>query len=392
MTTNCPFCGAQGQTLTGEVAQADVIIVGVMKNAKQNSEDPSKSTTELHISTVVKDHPFMTGKTMIVLNRYQPEDTSNPDAKYMIFAGLYPKTADVVAAGLAGGAALANFSNYTFDPYRGDPIGAKGQLAAYLKGAIAIKDKPHPDRLLFYFNHLDDEELTISADAFLEFGNADYKDVAAIASKLPVDTLLKWLKDPNTSPSRFGLYGMLVGHAGKKDHAKLLRELLEEPKKLYSSGIDGMLAGYIMLDPVGGWEYLVNLIKDPKREFQIRYAGLRTLRFFWDYKTDVVKKPDLLAAMKLLMAHADMADMPIEDLRKRDCWDVTPEVLKLSGERAMMDDSPIMRRAIVKYVLAASAKNKDAEAKINELRQVKAEWVKVAEEALEFEKDISSKK
>ena len=35
----CPFCGAQGQTLAGEVSQADFIVLGVMKNPKQDPAD-----------------------------------------------------------------------------------------------------------------------------------------------------------------------------------------------------------------------------------------------------------------------------------------------------------------------------------------------------------------
>ncbi|CAN5387919.1 hypothetical protein BH11PLA2_BH11PLA2_08420 [soil metagenome] len=387
----CPFCGTQGQTLTGEVGQADVIVVGVMKNAKQNLEDPGKSTTELHITTVVKDHPYLNGRKVLVLNRYQPEDPTNPDAKYLIFAGLYPKVNDVALAGLVSGVALANFKDYTFDPYRGDPIGNKGELAVYLKGAIEVKDKPVTERLLFYFNHLDAQELTIGADAFLEFGNADYKDVSLLAPKLPADKLLAWLNDPNTPPSRFGLYGMLLGHSGRKSDAIALRKLLDEPKKLYSSGIDGMLAGYIILDPVEGWKYLNELIKDPKKDFQSRYAGLRTLRFFWDFRPDVIKKAELLDGMKSLMAHTDMADMPIKDLRKRDCLEVTPDVLAFTKQPAYMN-APIIRRAVVEYLLAASPKNSDAKLYIEEIRKTKPEWVKVAEESLEFDKDTSTKK
>src|SRR5207253_4137138 len=107
----------------------------------------------------------------------------------------------------------------------------------------------------------------ISTDAFSEFGNADYKEVRPLAEKLDPALILKWLKDPNTCASRFGLYGLMIGHCGKQSDAKAVRELLNDSTRAYSSGLDGVLAGYIMLDPKAGWEYLMGLANDSKQEF-----------------------------------------------------------------------------------------------------------------------------
>ncbi len=67
-----------------------------------------------------------------------------------------------------------------------------------------------------------------------------------LTEKLPADKVLGWLKNPNTPASRFGLYGLFMGHCGKKEHAKAVRELLDSPDKTYSSGLDGMMASYIL--------------------------------------------------------------------------------------------------------------------------------------------------
>ena len=96
-----------------------------------------------------------------------------------------------------------------------------------------------------------------------------------MAKTLPPDTLVKWLKDPNTPASRYGLYGMLLGHCGKAEHAATLRKLIADPDNAYSLGLDGMLAGYVLLDPKAGWEYLSAVAADRKKEFTTRYAVLR---------------------------------------------------------------------------------------------------------------------
>ena len=387
----CPLCGAggTGQTLAGEYKTADLIVVGVVKNAQQNLDDPNKNTTELHITTIIKDHPYLTGKKVLILPRYLPADKNDPDAKVLVFASVYPRTKDIALAGLTSGVALADFSNYTFDPYRGDPIGAKGELATYMKGAMDLRDKPMPERLQYYFKFLDNQDIQISGDAFLEFANADYKDVRAVAAKLPADTLVAWLNDPSTPPSHFGLYGMLLGHCGRKQDAAVLRKLLDEPKKLYTSGIDGMLVGYAILEPDAGWNYLLEIIKDPKRDFQVRYATMNVLRFFWDYRPDAVPKAKLLEAYKLLMNHSDIADMPIEDLRKRECYDLISDIIALGKSPEFMKQT-YCRKALIKFILAAAPKNAEALAFSSELRGKYAESVKSAEESLQSERQAAT--
>lgn len=391
IASSCPFCPSQGQTLAGEVAQADLILVGTLKNAKQNLDDPSKNTTELHITMVVKDHPYVGGRKVLIMPRYLPPDAANPDAQFIVFAGCFPNGKLVAAAALGGGSQLANFAEYTFDPYRGDPVGPKGELGAYLKAAIELKDKPAPERLRFYFDYLDAQDITISGDAFMEFGNAEYKDVAVLAPKLDAKKLLAWLRDKNTPPSHYGLYGMLVGHCGKKEDAATLREMLDEPKKLYATGIDGMLAGYIMLDPDAGWEYLNGLIKDPKNDFPIRYAALRTLRFFWEYHGDAPTKRKVLDAFKILMSQIDVADMPIEDMRKWNCQELSADILALGRSKPHLEN-PFVRRAIIKYALTVAPKNSDAAALVKDLRASNAKWVEAAEETLQFEKEMAPPK
>src|SRR5262249_25611138 len=136
-----------------------------------------------------------------------------------------------------------------------------------------------------------------------------------------------WLKDPNTRATRYGLYGMLLGHCGKAEDAKALRALLDDPQRSYTSGLDGVVAGYVMLDEKAGWDYLLSIVGDPKKDFSVRYAGLRTVRFFWESRPDLVPGKQVLAAMQLLMDQADLADLPIEDLRKWKQWDMTSKVL-----------------------------------------------------------------
>src|SRR5439155_25234700 len=139
------------------------------------------------------------------------------------------------------------------DAYRGEAVASDSKLPEYLKGAIAIRSKDSITRLTYFFDYLESSDLVISSDAYSEFGTADYKEIRALADKWKDDPakgkqLLAWLKDPNTRATRFGLYGLLLGHCGKPDDAKALRALLDDKERSYTSGLDGLLAGYVMLD------------------------------------------------------------------------------------------------------------------------------------------------
>lgn len=330
----CPFCPTAGQTLSGEVASADFILFGTLKNAQRDPNDPnslSKGTTDMTIELVIKPHDMVKGKKTLTIPRYVPPD--GKDQKHLIFFNVF---------------------NGQIDPYRGEPVATDSKLPDYLKGAIEVKAKDAATRMKYFFEYLESPDLVISTDAFSEFGNAEYKEVRPLAETLDPALIMQWLKDPNTRASRFGLYGLLIGHCGKSSDAKAIRELLDDPNRSYSSGLDGVMAGYIMLDPKAGWEYLSALAKDAKKEFPVRYAALKTARFFWEYRPDVIPNKQVLDVMHALIEQPDLADLPIEDLRKWKCWAETPKILAFA-EKESHSAIPIVARAMLKFALSASA-------------------------------------
>jgi hypothetical protein len=358
---SCPFCTSQGQTLLGEVNQANLIVYGTLANAQRDPNEFGKGTTDLQIEMVVKEHPVLNGRKTLTLPRYIPVDPKG-QTKHLVFIEVY---------------------NGNLDPYRGEAVAGDSKIAEYLKGAITVRDKDLPTRLAYFFKYLDSPEPTISNDAYMEFGNADYKEYRPLAEKLDADRVVKWLKDPNTPASRFGLYGSILGHCGKKEQAAVLRELLDDPKKRVSSGVDGILAGYLLLDKDEGWKYLLGLLKDEKNEFLIRYAGLRTVRFLWEFRPDVIEKKQLLEAATILLGQGDIADFPIDDLRRWGQWQMTDKVLGLYGKET--HNAPIIKRAIIRYALCAPPEQKAAQEFVKKMRAEDPERVRDIEELLKLE-------
>jgi len=358
----CPFCATTGQTLSGEVDMANLIVFGTLSNAKRDPNEFGKGTTDMAIEIVVKDHEYLKGKKSITLPRYVPADPKSK-SKYLVFCQIYKGE---------------------LDPYRGEPVPPGSKIADYLKGALEVRSKDPATRLQYFFDYLDSPDNVISIDALMEFGNADYKDTRSIYHKLPAATLVKWLKDPNTPASRFGLYGSILGHCGNaKEHASLLRELLDDPKKRFSTGMDGMLAGYVILDPKPGWKYVVDLLSDDKQEFLMRYAALRTVRFFWDYRRDVIPEAEIISAMKLLLGQNDICDLAIDDLRRWQRWELTSQIISLYSQKS--HSIPIVKRSIIKFALSAPAENKEALVFLKQRREEEPERIRDIEELLKLE-------
>jgi hypothetical protein len=360
----CPFCSAErGPTLVGDFNQALMVLVGTFQNAKLGSgiED---GTTDFVIEKVLKSNAYLdgnkvktqNGKKVLTLPRYLPQAKN----KFLIFCDVYK---DMV------------------DPYRGIELPPGSQLVPYLLGAVKVKDRPAGERLRYCFDFLNSAEFEVAIDAYREYAKADYKDYMEMAKKLPADTIAKWLEDAKTPPYRYGLYASLLGHCGADKHAKLLRSMIDDAEKRKGSGIDGMLAAYVMLQPKDAWSYLTGVLKDQSQEFLFRYAALRTIRFLWDQRPDLVSKQDMVAGVSLILEHPDMADFGIEDLRKWQRWEITDRVLSLFNKKS--HDVPVVRRAILRFALRSPSAN--AVAFVQQQRRRDADWVKDTEELLQLE-------
>jgi hypothetical protein len=361
----CPFCGMQGQTLTREVAQAQFVVFGTLSNPKlSNAADAlSEGSTDMTIEEVVKSHPYLKDKKQIVLPKYVPVDRER-EIKWVIFC---------------------DFFKDRVDPYRGLPTKNK-DLAVYLKGAMALDEKDIGKRLAFFFNYLDHADVEISTDAYKEFANADYKDVLKMLDvgdrEAYRNKIIKWLRDPETPAYRYGLYGYLLGKVGKEDDAQVFHDLVD-PKRKLGTGIDGLLAGHVSLQPKKGWQEVLRILGNPSEDFNRRYSALRTVRFLWEFSPDLIKPSDLVAAVKLLLDQGDIADLGIEDLRKWKQWQLADEILALYGKES--HNVPIIQRAIIRFTLSCPPENKKAADFVARQRKEDPERVKDIEELLRLE-------
>jgi hypothetical protein len=351
----CPFCVERGPTMIGDYQRASMVLFG--KFTKPRFAANGEGISDFAIEAALKKDAILGDKKSLTLPCYVSETRS----KFLLFCNVYK-----------GGV----------DPYRGVAVRGDGDIVKYLRGLIALKDRPPSARLRYCFDFLDNPELEVSLDAYREFAAADYKDYRDMARGLPADTLAKWLQDPKTPAYRIGLYASLLGHCGKDEHARVLRRLLEEPQKRSSLGIDGMLAAYTMLKPKEGWAYLCHVLKDAEEDFPVRYGCLRTIRFLWDTRPDLVDKKELVEGMCLLLNQFDVADYTLEDLRRWSRWEVLDRVLALADKKSHEVRS--VQRSILRFALSCQHLPKAAEF-VKKVRKQDPEFVKDTEELLKFE-------
>jgi hypothetical protein len=358
----CPFCNAQGKTLSGELADASMVLCGTLSNPNEKAE-----TTDIAIDTVIKDNPGRGKRMNLTLNRVIElgKGKGAANERYIVFCDLFKGK---------------------IDPYRGIPIAAGNKLPEYLRGTLGLAGKTGVERLRFFFDYLDSGELEISNDAYKEFGNADYKDFTKLAKTLPAERVIKWLKDADTPSFRIGLYASMLGHAGKEKDAGVLKALLDDPERRAASGVDGLLAAYAMLKPKDGWAYLLGTLKNTKEEFMFRYAALRAVRFLHDYRTDVVSKKDLVAGVCVLLGQEDIADLAIEDLRKWGAWGQADKVLGVCKTPAYK--LAIVKRAVLRYCLQCKG-NAAADRYVAGLKKEDPDKVKEALELLQLEAETT---
>jgi hypothetical protein len=359
----CPGCEQdRATTLAAEYDKAMMVLVGHFANAKL-----VEGKSDFIVEKALKSHPFLQankaktpdGMNIIAVPTFMPQAKD----KFLVFCEIYKDTAD---------------------PYRGIKLESGSQLLKYMTGAVALKDRPLAERLRYAFDYLNSDDAEVARDAYRAFARTEYKDLMPLGPKLPAETLVKWLNDPNTPPFRYGLYSSLLGLCGKPEHGKILRAMIEHPEKRKGSGVDGMLVGYLALQPKEAWSYLTDLLKDDRQDFLIRYSGLRTLRFLWDYPK-LVSRNDVVDGLGLVLAHPDVADFAIEDLRKWQRWEMADKVLDLFGKKS--HDVGVVKRAILRFALQCPSAR--ATAFVETQRRRDAEWVKEAEESLKLESPAS---
>lgn len=304
-----------------------LVLAGTLSNARETKDGEGR--TDFTVTAVLRQGKIK-APAKLVLGRSLPIEDAKKPPLYLVFCDR---------------------PEGKFDPFRGFELKGGAKSIEYVKRAIALDAKKPADQVAFFFGHLEDDDPAVANDAFLEIALASDRTLFAASHAFSAQKLRGWLTDPRTTTStRLSLYAMLLGACGKDEDAKFLRDLLDRKEERFENANDGLLLGYVWLKPDDGWRQLEATLADEKAALLLRNHARRVARFlFQTQRTE--SRAKYLKVLRAGLRPPDLADVAIDDLRREKLWDLTADVLKLHGNKRY--DSPVMRRALIQYALAA---------------------------------------
>lgn len=361
----CPFCSAPSLTLCEQLNMSDAAVLVQWESGQAaDREKGFPGSTEYSVLKVVHDSSeTLKPSGVIKLDRYRSAKKGD------MFLLLGTKTTELEW---------------------GSPLEVTETSFNYITQAPTKEAKP-AERLAYFVKFLEFPDTIVADDAYGEFANAQYKDIASVQDQFPREKIRQWLANPQTVPSRLGLYGLLIGLCGTPEDAEYLKGRLLEPVEGFRLGIDGMMGGYLLLAKDQGLDVLDEAkLRNKTVPFSETYATMQALRFMWTYGDGRISKDRLRQSMRIILDRPELADLVIVDLGRWQDWSVSDRLMELYQAEGY--DIPSTKRAIVRFFLTAeAAKPKDssqaapdhvlkAQAHLKTLREKDPETVKAAEE------------
>ena len=340
----CPFCSAPSLTLSEQLAQSDAaVLVQWASGEKPQSKDDS-DPAEVAKRAVTRTLGSTTYEIVDVVRG--ADDGLKKGSKVTLPRYRAGKPGDLfLLLGTAG--TEIEWSS---------PMEVTETSFNYMTQAPSPEASPI-ERLSYFVKFLEFPDSLIANDAYAEFSNAPYKDIVPVADKIPAKKVRQWLLDPETPPTRMGLYGLMLGLSGTQEDAKLMEQKIFEPSEEFRLGIDGVMGGYLLLTKEEGLDKIdQEKLLNEKIPFSETYAAMQALRFMWTYG-DRISKPRLRQSMRLLLARPELADLVIADLARWEDWSIIDQLMDIYDSKEY--SIPSIKRAIVRYMLVA-AKSKPA--------------------------------
>jgi len=408
----CPFCSAVSQTLSQEIAGADVAVIARLlklpPEADLNSDDqsawdvddPNSGSAEFEVLKTVRGAEVgnlapVQGSTIKVVYFGSSQINKQGQKKLFLISGLAGKQIDWST-----------------------PLPLTERGAEYIQAIITLPEKG-AQRLSFFLDYLEDEDPLLAQDAYDEFGRAPYEVVTAVGDKIDRPQLIGWIEDSQIGPTRRRLYLTLLGICGKAEDVDFLESLLRydyQPMKIGLAAtlavitqtgpalgvpvlsemvkadvrrkqqcLDALIAAYLKLKGPAGLPLIERrFLTNPAAEYTHVYAAVMALRFHGE-ETDALPRQRLLQSVRLLLGNADIADQVIPDLARWEDWSVLDQLVTMFKDS---DADAWVRQPVIAYLLAATEQpaetGKRAEAALAELEALDPQGVKRARSYMAF--------
>lgn len=331
----CPGCqNVLTPTLSERFAQADAAVLAkFVKSNKVSDDEKTPASTTLEVLQVARGSKRGLKKgTRITLPTFVD---GNAGSLYFATATLKDRKAK--------GKAVLKWADPT----------EVSETAYYYIVQAPSPEVSAPKRLKYFLKFFEFPDATVADDAYNEFAKTAFKNVRAAAAAFPRKQLRKWLLDEKTPQNHIGLYGLMLGLCGKAEDVPLLAKKLRHTKDEFRMGIEGVIAGYLMLTGDKGMKLIDDTkLKDPKAPFGETYMAIQALRIVWAYGDGCMTAGRLKQSMRLVLDKPAFAELVLPDLARWKAWSAMDRVVKLYDDKAY--NAAGFKRAAILYLLAAS--------------------------------------
>ncbi|WP_417392915.1 hypothetical protein [Gimesia sp.] len=322
----CPFCPGPSTTLSEQLSQADVALLGQWSSAMAGTFEKTGQTS-FQISEVL----------------HQPLKSNLKAGEQITLSRHYDgKPGELFL--LTGSRGISLHWN--------EPVAVTTASIEYVKRAPS-QEMETSHRLRYFLKHLEHPDQIIANDAFAEFANAPFEAVTPLAEELPREKLRSWLENENTPVPRLGLYGLLLGLCGQESDIQFMEAKIRVPAREIRMGIGGLMSGYLLLTGSAGLDKIdESKFKDKTAAFSETFAGMQALSFMWTFGADQIEKRRLNRSMRLLLERPELADLVIANLARWEDWTVMDRLAELYAAEDY--DVRSIKKAIIRYFLRAS--------------------------------------
>jgi len=401
-TLACPFCSAPSQTLSEEIAAADVVVIARLVKVPPEVDLDSNDPAGFDI-----DDPNSGMAEFELIETLRGETPPQDSTIKVVYFGSGDLDKQFMISGIAG-----KQIDWT------TPLPLTERSTAYLKILGTLPEKG-PDRLTFFMGHLEDTDPLLAQDAYDEFARAPYELVTAISDRMDRKQLIAWIEDSQIGPTRRRLYLTMLGVCGQAEDIAILESLLLYDHQLIRPGIATMLAVMAQTGPIVGVPIIDEMIKsdvrrkqqcldaliaaylklkgpeglplierrfltNPAAEYSHLYAAVMALRFHGE-ETDVLPRPRLLETMRLLLANEEIADQVIPDLARWEDWSILDQLVTMFKES---ETGAWVRPPVISYLLVAAEQPAEIGQRANtalaELEKMDPKGVKRARRYMNF--------
>ncbi len=365
----CPFCSAPQLTLSEQIAQTDAAVLAEwVAGVKPDFDKGTPGSTTFRVEKIIKAPQSTSLKVgqQIQLNDYQPGEAG----KFSIMVG----TLDGQLLWMSPLEISRDSFNYILE--------------------APTPEQDQATRLKYFVRFLESSDPLVADDAYAEFANSPYQTIAAIKAEFPREKVRNWTFSEKTPVTRLGLYGLMLGLCGEQPDIEVLKAKIISNDEEFRLGIDGLMAGYLLLSGVEGLDTLEQTKLKPALQtpspvpFSETFAAMQAIKFLWEYAPGHIEAERLRGSLRTLLDHPDLADLVIVDLARWEDWSILPRLKSIYGQDPY--DIPAIKRAIVGYLVQCIKQKpadetqpipphvQDAEAFLAHLEEVDPKTVKTA--------------